>query len=66
MGAETSDDAEAGKDNEKAKTATLEVTPQQAETVALLTELGKLSLSLRSLAADQRGGARDAGRGPTA
>ncbi len=33
-----------------AKTATLEVTPKQAETIALATELGKLSLSLRSLA----------------
>ena len=53
MGAATSDLAEAGKANEKAKTATFEVTPQQAELVALLTELGKLSLSLRSLAADQ-------------
>lgn len=52
MGAETGDDAAAGKNNEKAKTATFEVTPGQAETVALLTELGKLSLSLRSLAAD--------------
>jgi pilus assembly protein CpaB len=52
MGADTGDDAEAGKANEKAKTATFEVTPGQAETVALLTELGKLSLSLRSLAAD--------------
>ena len=52
MGVETGDDAEAGKANERAKTATLEVTPGQAETVALLTELGKLSLSLRSLAAD--------------
>jgi pilus assembly protein CpaB len=52
MGVETGDDAEAGKNNEKAKTATFEVTPGQAETVALLTELGKLSLSLRSLAAD--------------
>ena len=50
MGVETCDDAEAGKNNEKAKTATFEVTPVQAETVALLTELGKLSLSLRSLA----------------
>ena len=29
------------------------MTPQQAELVALLTELGKLSLSLRSLATDQ-------------
>jgi pilus assembly protein CpaB len=52
MGVETGDDAEAGKNNEKAKTATFEVTPAQAETVALLTELGKLSLSLRSLAVD--------------
>ena len=52
MGVETADDAEAGKNNEKAKTATFEVTPTQAEMVALLTELGKLSLSLRSLAAD--------------
>jgi pilus assembly protein CpaB len=52
MGVETGDNAGAGKNNEKAKTATFEVTPAQAETVALLTELGKLSLSLRSLAAD--------------
>jgi pilus assembly protein CpaB len=52
MGVETGDDAKAGKNNEKAKTATFEVTPAQAETVALLTELGKLSLSLRSLAVD--------------
>jgi pilus assembly protein CpaB len=51
MGAETSDDPQEGQSNEKAKTATFEVTPQQAEKVALLTELGKLSLSLRSLAA---------------
>jgi pilus assembly protein CpaB len=33
-----------------AKTATLEVTPKQAEVIAVATELGKLSLSLRSLA----------------
>jgi pilus assembly protein CpaB len=50
MGTDTSDDPREGKANEKAKTATFEVTPQQAEKVALLTELGKLSLSLRSLA----------------
>lgn len=31
-------------------TTTLEVTPQQAEIVALVTELGRLALSLRSLA----------------
>jgi pilus assembly protein CpaB len=51
MGVETGDDPRAGAANEKAKTATFEVTPRQAEEVALLTELGKLSLSLRSLAA---------------
>jgi pilus assembly protein CpaB len=51
MGADYSDDPREGQANEKAKTATLEVTPRQAEEVALLTELGKLSLSLRSLAA---------------
>jgi pilus assembly protein CpaB len=50
MGADTSDDPEEGEANEKAKTATFEVTPAQAEKVTLLTELGKLSLSLRSLA----------------
>jgi pilus assembly protein CpaB len=50
MGAETGDDPEEGQANERAKTATFEVTPAQAQTVALLTELGKLSLSLRSLA----------------
>ncbi|HXP31367.1 MAG TPA: Flp pilus assembly protein CpaB [Stellaceae bacterium] len=33
-----------------AKTATLEVTPKQAETIAVSSELGQLSLSLRSLA----------------
>jgi pilus assembly protein CpaB len=50
MGTETGDDPAQGEANEKAKTATFEVTPQQAEKVALLTELGKISLSLRSLA----------------
>jgi pilus assembly protein CpaB len=34
------------------QTATLEVTPKQAEITNLASELGKLSLSLRSLAAD--------------
>jgi pilus assembly protein CpaB len=32
------------------KTATLEVTPQQAETLALAQSMGEISLSLRSLA----------------
>jgi pilus assembly protein CpaB len=36
-----------------AKTATLEVTPKQAEVIAVAAELGKLSLSLRSLAQDE-------------
>lgn len=35
------------------KTATLEVTPRQAETVVLAESMGKLSLSLRSLAIEQ-------------
>ena len=34
-----------------AHTATLEVTPKQSEMIAVATEIGKLSLSLRSLAA---------------
>jgi pilus assembly protein CpaB len=50
MGTETSDELGEGKNYEKAKTATFEVEPRVAEKVALLTELGKLSLSLRSLA----------------
>ncbi|MGI9437615.1 MAG: Flp pilus assembly protein CpaB [Geminicoccaceae bacterium] len=53
MGVNTSDAAKEGKAYAKARTATLEVTPRQAESVALVTELGKLSLSLRSLATDQ-------------
>lgn len=52
MGVEIGDDPKKGKHHEKARTATLEVTPRQAESVTLVTELGKLSLSLRSLATD--------------
>ncbi|MGI9421465.1 MAG: Flp pilus assembly protein CpaB [Geminicoccaceae bacterium] len=55
MGVSTGDDPKKGKHHEKARTATLEVTPRQAESVALVTELGKLSLSLRSLAKDEEG-----------
>jgi pilus assembly protein CpaB len=55
MGDETSDETGEGKSHEKARTATLEVTPGEAEAVALVTELGKLSLSLRSLARDDEG-----------
>lgn len=39
-----------------AKTATLEVTPKQAEVLAVAAQLGKLSLSLRSLAFDETSG----------
>lgn len=37
----------------QARTVTLEVSPEGAERVALVTELGKLALSLRSLARDE-------------
>jgi pilus assembly protein CpaB len=50
MGADTSDQPGEDKNYENARTATFEVTPRVAEKVALLAELGKLSLSLRSLA----------------
>jgi pilus assembly protein CpaB len=40
------------KDAEVAKTATLEVTPKQAEVIAVVGDIGKLSLSLRSLERD--------------
>src|SRR5581483_10886629 len=41
-----------GKEGEAivAHTATLEVTPKESEVIALASEMGKLSLSLRSLA----------------
>jgi pilus assembly protein CpaB len=50
MGVETSDEIGKDKNHEKAKTATFEVDPRVAEKITLLSELGKLSLSLRSLA----------------
>ena len=43
-------DIEGEEKKEVAKTATLEVTPKQAEVIAMLSDLGKLSLSLRSIA----------------
>ena len=52
MGTDTSDELGDGKNHEGARTATFEVDPRVAEKVALLTELGKLSLSLRSLATE--------------
>jgi pilus assembly protein CpaB len=47
-----------------AKTATLEVTPKQAEMVAVAAQLGKLSLSLRSLTIDEVKGIAEAPEGP--
>ncbi len=44
-----------------AKTATLEVTPKQAEVIAVVGEIGKLSLSLRSLEQDEAPAANDEG-----
>ena len=41
---------EDGTTGQQARTATLEATPQAAEKIALVAELGKLALSLRSLA----------------
>jgi len=55
MGTETGDTPEEGQVHAGARTATFEVTPRQAEKIALVTELGKLSLSLRSLARDEDG-----------
>ena len=58
------DDAE-GK-AELAKTATLEVTPKQAEIISVANELGRLSLSLRSLAqSEATDDTRPAGRAHT-
>lgn len=50
-----------------AKTATLEVTPKQAEIIAVVSELGKLSLSLRSLAStvSEEVAAAEAAKGKT-
>ena len=46
-----------------AHTATLEVTPKQSEIIAVATEIGKLSLSLRSLAASGDGSPEDGSAG---
>jgi pilus assembly protein CpaB len=42
-------DAKAGEANANLKTATLEVSPKESAIIALASEMGKLSLSLRSL-----------------
>jgi len=44
------------------KTATLEVTPKQAEVVAVVSAVGQISLSLRSLARDEAEAAAESGR----
>src|SRR5207253_2168387 len=51
-----------------AHTATMEVTPKQSEIIALAGEIGKLSLSLRSLvpAVGDTTGSRDPNAGPEA
>jgi pilus assembly protein CpaB len=50
MGRRLHTDPEDDLGNSAVRTATLEVSPEGAEVVALVTELGKLSLSLRSIA----------------
>ncbi|HKF72839.1 MAG TPA: Flp pilus assembly protein CpaB [Stellaceae bacterium] len=47
------------KDIVVAKTATLEVTPKQAEIIAIVAEVGKFSLSLRSMAQENDPGPTD-------
>ncbi len=55
------DTDKSGEEPVVAKTATLEVTPAQAEMVAIAAELGTLSLALRSLRGDQPTAAEDGG-----
>ena len=47
------------KDIVVAKTATLEVTPKQAEIISIVAEVGKFSLSLRSMAQEDDSGPSD-------
>ena len=49
-----------GKKTAAGKTATLELTPTQSETLALARSMGELSLSLRSLAEASQNGSADA------
>jgi pilus assembly protein CpaB len=49
--------ADQGNTPKLAKTATIEVTPKQAEIIAVAAEIGRLSLTLRSLARHERIGA---------
>jgi pilus assembly protein CpaB len=50
MDQRASDEKDPKKDAAIPQTATLEVTPKGAEVIAVVSELGKLTLSLRSLA----------------
>ena len=54
-----------GKGNNQVRTATLELTPKGAEVVALIGEIGKLSLSLRSLAGRDKESTKPRAGAPT-
>jgi pilus assembly protein CpaB len=56
---------EEGESVQQARTATLEATPAAAEKIALVAELGKLALSLRSLATPEPSPVTASGREPT-
>jgi pilus assembly protein CpaB len=56
---------EEGASGQQARTATLEATPAAAEKIALVAELGKLALSLRSLATPEPTPAAQSGSVPT-
>jgi pilus assembly protein CpaB len=56
---------EDGSGGQQARTATLEASPEAAEKIALVAELGKLALSLRSLAQDPIADGPAKGRGLT-
>lgn len=58
----TGSGGEEGATGQQARTATLEATPEAAEKIALVAELGKLALSLRSLAQASTGDAATGGR----
>ena len=59
MDTRTDDQKDKSKRSKVAKTVTLEVTPKQAEMISVAMNLGKLSLSLRSLAKKKPGVAGD-------
>ncbi|MET4697508.1 pilus assembly protein CpaB [Constrictibacter sp. MBR-5] len=53
-------DFEEGTPGQPAKTVTLEVNPKQAEVIAMVSELGRLALSLRSIKSEEGALAEDA------